>query len=99
MTWHNPAFLIGGTPQSAWTFLPFALGGVACSMIITALFNESRGSILLPALVHFQLNNPIWPDAQPWDNLFIILVAIVIVWLKRAKMFRRGEGFTELLMP
>ena len=99
MTWHIPAFLIGGTPQSAWSFLPFAFGGIACSLIITAVFNDSRGSILLPALVHFQLNNPIWPDAQPWDNLFIILCAIVIVWLKRDKMFQPGAGLTDILQP
>lgn len=99
MTWHIPAFLIGGTPQSAWSFLPFALGGIAGSMIITALFNDSRGSILLPALIHFQLNNPIWPDAQPWDNLFVAVCAIIIVWLNRHKMFQRGSGMTDILMP
>jgi membrane protease YdiL (CAAX protease family) len=98
MTWHIPAFLIGGTPQSAWAFLPFAFGGIAGSMIITALFNQSRGSILLPALIHFQLNNPIWPDAQPWDNLFIVLCAIVIVWLNRHTMFKREGAMTDVLM-
>ncbi len=97
MTWHIPAFLIGGTPQSAWDFLPFACGGVACSLIITALFNQSQGSILLPALVHFQLNNPVWPDAQPWDNALIALCAIVVVWLNRRWMFRRGAGVTAVL--
>ena len=98
MTWHIPAFLIGGTPQSAWDFLPFAVGGVACSLIITALFNDSRGSILLPALVHFQLNNPIWPDAQPWDNALILLCAVIVVWINRRWMFRRGAGHTAVLL-
>ena len=99
MTWHLPAFFIGGTPQSAWSFLPFAFGGIASSLIITAVFNDTRGSILLPALIHFQMNNPIWPDAQPWDNLFIVICAIIIVWVKRRKMFQRGSGVTEILMP
>ena len=98
MTWHIPAFLIGGTPQNAWAFLPFAVGGIASSLIITALFNASRGSILLPALIHFQLNNPIWPDAQPWDNLFIVLCAIIVVWLNRQKMFQHSSGVTDLLI-
>jgi len=31
------------------------------------MFNKSGGSILLAALFHFQLNNPLWPDAQPSD--------------------------------
>jgi membrane protease YdiL (CAAX protease family) len=99
MAWHLPAFFIEGTPQSAWSFLPFAFGGIASSLIITAVFNESRGSILLPALIHFQLNNPIWPDAQPWDNLFVVICAILIVWMKRHKMFQHGSGVTDILMP
>jgi membrane protease YdiL (CAAX protease family) len=99
MTWHLPTFFMEGTPQSAWPFLPFAFGGVASSLIITAVFNDSRGSILLPALIHFQLNNPIWPDAQPWDNFFIVICAIIIVWMKRDKMFQRGAGVTDVLMP
>ncbi len=98
MTWHIPAFLISGTPQSAWDFLPFACGGVACSLIITALFNQSRGSILLPALVHFQLNNPVWPDAQPWDNALLALCAVAVVWNNRHWMFRRGAGHTTVLL-
>jgi len=99
MTWHIPSFLIGGTPQSAWSFLPFAVGGIASSLIITALFNRSGGSIILPALIHFQLNNPIWPDVQPWDNLFILICAIVVVWLNRRTMFCKGSGCTEILIP
>jgi membrane protease YdiL (CAAX protease family) len=99
MTWHLPTFFMEGTPQSAWSFLPFAFGGVASSLIITAVFNDSRGSILLPALIHFQLNNPIWPDAQPWDNFFIVICAIIIVWMKRDKMFQHGAGVTDVLMP
>ena len=59
--WHLPAFMLGGTPQSAWDFTPFLIGSVAVSLILTPLFNNSRGSILLPAVFHFQLNNPLWP--------------------------------------
>lgn len=45
----------------------FFLGSVAVSIILTPMFNKSGGSILLAALFHFQLNNPLWPDAQPSD--------------------------------
>ena len=99
MIWHAPAFLLGGTPQSGWNFAPFFAGGVAISLVMTVLFNDSRGSLLLPCLLHFQLNNPIWPDAQPWDNLLLAAFAIVIVWLNRHKMFQRGVGVTDILMP
>ena len=57
--WHLPAFLLSGTPQSAWSFTPFFVGSVAVSVIMTQLFNASRGSIL--ALLHcciFSLSIP-----------------------------------------
>jgi len=43
--------------------------------------------------------NPIWPDAQPWDSFIFTFVAIIIVWLNRRTMFKRGEGVTDVLMP
>jgi len=42
--------------------------GFAFPEVLDAMFNAARGSILLPALFHFQLNNPLWPDAQPYDT-------------------------------
>ena len=97
--WHLPAFLISGTPHSAWAFAPFFGGVIAMSIIMTAIFNDSRGSLLMPFLMHFQANNPIWPDAQPWDNILLIISVIIIVWIKRHKMFKRGAGVTDILMP
>ena len=80
-TWHTPAFLLSGTEQSAWSFLPFFMGTIALSVIVTPLFNASRGSIFLPALFYFMLINPVWPDAQPYDTYLFALIAVVLVWL------------------
>lgn len=95
--WHLPAFLLSGTPQSAWSFTPFFLGAVAISVIVTRLFNAARGSILLPALFHFQLINPIWPDAQPYDTYLLIAIAVLVVWLNRKTMFSRAGAVTEVI--
>ena len=95
--WHLPAFLLSGTPQSAWSFTPFFAGSVAVSVIVTPLFNASHGSILLPALFHFQLNNPIWPDAQPYDTFAFAATAIVVVWINRKTMFSRKGVVTEVI--
>jgi membrane protease YdiL (CAAX protease family) len=95
--WHLPAFLLGGTPQGAWSFGPFLAGSVAASVIATALFNASRGSILLAALLHFQLINPLWPDAQPYDMFGFVLVAVLTVWLNRRAMLRKGEAVVEVI--
>jgi uncharacterized protein len=94
--WHLPAFFLGGTPQSAWGFTPFLIGSVAVSIILTPLFNRSGGSILLAVLYHFQLNNPLWPDAQPYDLPFFVAAAVLTVWLHRDTMFERG-GVTEVV--
>lgn len=97
--WHLPAFLLNGTPQSAWSFTPFLMGSLAVSVILTPMFNASRGSILLSALFHFQLNNPLWPDAQPHDSVVFAAAALLVVWLNRDTMFRRGEAVTEVVPP
>ena len=75
------------------------IGVVAISVVLTPFFNAARGSLLIAVLYHFQMMNPIWPDAQPWDSLFITVAAVIIVWLNRMKMFQRGDGVSEVLMP
>jgi hypothetical protein len=96
--WHIPSFLIGGTPQSAWSFAPYFIGLISISVIVTSMFNAARGGLLLPVLFHFQTNNPIWPDAQPWDTLIFFIAAVVIVVLNRKTMFQKGSGATDVLL-
>jgi hypothetical protein len=86
-------------PQTAWAAGPYFLGIIALSVILTPMFNSARGSLLIAVLYHFNMMNPIWPDAQPWDSYIFIIVAIIIVWLYRRTMFQRGEGVTDVLMP
>jgi uncharacterized protein len=95
--WHLPAFLLSGTPQSAWSFSDFFIGTIALSIIATALFNASRGSILLPMLFHLQVINPLWPDAQPYDTIPFVAAAILVIWLNRETMFRKNGGVTTIL--
>lgn len=95
--WHMPAFLLSGTQQSEWSFAAFFAGCLAISIIATALFNRSRGSILLSAFFHFSLMNPIFPDAQPYDTYLLIVVAALIVWWKQKDMFTREGAVTEVI--
>jgi hypothetical protein len=77
--------------------MPFFVGSVALSVIVTPLFNSSRGSILLPALFHFLLNNPAWPDAQPYDIYLFAAAAAVVTWLNRKTMFTKAGAVTEVV--
>ena len=95
--WHVPAFLLAGTLQSGWSFTPFLVGTVAASVIMTPLVNASGGSILLAALFHFQMNNPVWPDARPWDSVLLASVAVAVVLLLPGEMRSRGAGVTRVV--
>jgi hypothetical protein len=97
--WHLPAFLLSGTPQSSWSFAPYFIAVVAISVILTPMFNAARGSILIAAMFHFQMNGPAWPDAQPWDTLVFSLAAFLIVLLNRKTIVTRDSGVTEVLLP
>ena len=96
--WHLPAFFLGGTPQDGWSFAPFFLGCVALSVILTPLFNASGGSILLSAFFHYQMINPLWPDAQPYDSYLFAAVAAAVVWLNREQMLK-GTGAVMEVVP
>jgi uncharacterized protein len=98
-TWHLPAFLLEGTPQSEWSFAAFFLGLVAVELSLTPMFDAARGSILIPMIYHFQLNSPLWPDAQPYDSFLFMIVALVVVWLNRRRMLSRGTAPTSLFAP
>jgi membrane protease YdiL (CAAX protease family) len=96
--WHVPAFFIG-TPMSGFTFGSWVVGVMAITMTVTALFNASRGSLLIAYVFHFQLMNPIFPDAQPWDSVLLALVAIIVVVANRKKMFSPGTGASDVMAP
>jgi membrane protease YdiL (CAAX protease family) len=97
--WHLPAFFLSGTPQSAWAFGPFFLGTMAITVVLTQVFNSARGSLLVAALYHFQLNSPIWPDAQPWDSVIFAVIAVIVVVLNRKTMLSKIGSVTEVLAP
>lgn len=96
--WHIPSFMMSGMPQSSWSIGPYFLGIIAISVILTPFFNASGGSLLIAILYHFQMMNPIFPDAQPYDNLLFVALAVIVVLLNRRKMFQRDQGVTNVLM-
>lgn len=95
--WHLPAFLLGGTVQSGWSFGAFMIGALAISVLMTPMFNAARGSILVAALFHFQLNGPAWPDGQPWENYVFAAGALVMVLWKREAFLSREGAVTEVV--
>ncbi|MGA9572940.1 MAG: CPBP family intramembrane glutamic endopeptidase [Lysobacterales bacterium] len=95
--WHLPAFFLSGTVFAGWNFLPFFVGNIVLAVLVTPIFNSTRGSLLWPMLFHWQLINPFWPDAQPWDTWILVGVAAVVVWWNRDTMFTRAGAVTEVV--
>jgi uncharacterized protein len=97
--WHLPAFLISGTPQDGWSFVPYFVGVVSLSVVVTPMFNAARGSLLIPVLFHFQANNPMWPDAHPWDAVLFAAIAVVVVVVNRRTMLDGTRGAGDVVGP
>lgn len=95
--WHLPAFYLSGTPQSGWDFAPFFIGAVSVSVILTPLFNATKGSILVAMLFHFQLNNPFWPDGQPLDMYLFAIVAGLVVVMNWTRMTAPQHAVTQVI--
>nr|MEE4269617.1 CPBP family intramembrane glutamate endopeptidase [Candidatus Krumholzibacteria bacterium] len=64
---------------------------------LTPLFNAARGSLLIAVVYHFQMMNPIWPDAQPYDTYLLLGMAGLMLWVKRQAMFPRGGAVTRII--
>jgi membrane protease YdiL (CAAX protease family) len=96
--WHLPAFFLSGTVFADWDFLPFFIGNITLAVLVTSLFNSTRGSLLWPMLFHWQLINPIWPDGQPYDTWILIGVTLIMVRANRASLFSRAGAVTSVIV-
>ncbi len=95
--WHLPAFFLASAVFADWNFLAFFIGNVVLAVLVTPLFNQTQGSLLWPMLFHWQLINPFWPDAQPWDTGILVAVAVIVVWWNRDSLLRREGAVTEVI--
>lgn len=56
--WHLPGFYIAGATQQAYLFVAFLLGSIVLSVVMTSLYNATRGCIPLMYVFHWGLNDP-----------------------------------------
>jgi hypothetical protein len=54
--WHLPFFFIKGTEQETTPFFLFVLSIIASSILITWVYNHTKGSVLLALLFHNAVN-------------------------------------------
>ena len=96
--WHLPFFFIPGTIQSTTPFLLFACGTLANSILITWVYNHTRGSVLLTFLFHNALNiTAVYLPLSLWDNwqgvvAQCLVALIVVIAAGPARLSRRPSG-------
>ena len=94
--WHIPAFLFSGSPQSSYTFPLYFIYLVCGTVLMTAVYNATGGSLPLAIIVHglFNLNGAMTINGIEPLGIFImcavLLVAAYIISLRKP-----GAVFTE----
>jgi hypothetical protein len=97
--WHLPRFFYYGSYMKlGFSVLPLAAHGfLALAIVLTWLYNSTRGSILIAALFHGGYN--FW-DASPAaagfitstiDALLIIWAVAIVVVFRPANLSRKGK--------
>jgi membrane protease YdiL (CAAX protease family) len=81
-TWHLPAFVIGGTPQSSMSFPLFMIGAVGISVLMTWAFKGTGGSVFATVLIHWGFNTCSDLSRMPLAlfsiGLIVIAAALVV---------------------
>ena len=82
--WHIPMFLLPGTRQS-YPFPGFLVMVVSISVVMTWVWDHTRGSVLIAALVHAAMNtgwavlNVLWADLQLFWLCVAFTAALAVV--------------------
>jgi len=84
--WHVPLFYINGTSQSQTSILTFSVSAVALSVVFSALFNQTRQSVLPALVLHTAINSlpsiiPVMPsndEPRPYQLVVGILALVAI---------------------
>ncbi len=78
--WHIPLLFIPGSFQSSVPFAGFVLSAIATSILMTWLFNHSRGSVLVAAVFHGATDATIAYSGVMTGDLRLFWIFIVVQW-------------------
>ncbi len=79
--WHIPLIFIPGSFQSTVPFIGFILSAIATSIMITWVFNNTRGSVLLAGLFHASTDVAIAYSNVMTGDLRLFWIFIIMQWV------------------
>ncbi len=93
--WHIPLWFIPGSFQSTIPFLGFVLSAIATSVLVTWIFNHSKGSVLIAAIFHGATDTLIAYSNVMSGDLRLFWLFIVVQWVAVAVIITL-QGATHL---
>jgi hypothetical protein len=77
--WHLPSFALAGLGQSALSLPIFLVGAVALSVIATAVYQASQGSVFSAVLLHMMVNLSINAIAGSFNAMTVTLIVAALL--------------------
>ncbi|MBD3285617.1 CPBP family intramembrane metalloprotease [candidate division WOR-3 bacterium] len=99
--WHLPLWFLEDTPQYGMPFVPFAVSCVTETILLTWIFNNTRGSLAMASLFHLSINISgtlvagmlgwVAFDQYLWIQAVVLIVfaVLVICFFGDAKLSRK----------
>ncbi|WP_157156198.1 MULTISPECIES: CPBP family intramembrane glutamic endopeptidase [unclassified Diaminobutyricimonas] len=93
--WHIPLFLLAGSRQS-YPFIGFVILAISITVIMTWIFDRTRGSVLIAAIFHAAMNtwwaatNALWGA----ESLFWILVTLTAITAVAVAILQHKDSTT-----
>lgn len=95
--WHLPLYLIGADIRPLSLFVPWVVITVATSIILTWLYNGTRGSLLIVVVYHAAANVALTIVAEPLeDNLTPFFLTYTVVMTLAAAVIVAANGPSTL---
>jgi membrane protease YdiL (CAAX protease family) len=106
--YHLPLFFAGQAARPPSLFVPFVVSTIALSVILSWVYNGTRGSLLLVVLTHATFNLPLTLMIQPlgsqgtlpfllWCGLAVVVAIVVVIVAGPAHLSRKHRKQEEPL--
>jgi membrane protease YdiL (CAAX protease family) len=99
--WHLPAFFLTAMSQSSFVFPFFLLGTVVLSIVMTAVYNSTRGNVLLMFAFHGMTNFHLGAGGGSGTEMLVALIlglAVALAVIVRLGGLHMGKAtFTRVL--